>query len=336
MIKVVVVDDSSFMRTVISKILEEGGIDVVDTAKNGKKAIEEVKEHKPDAVTMDIEMPVMNGLEAVEEIMKTEPTPILMLSALTKKGAEISFDAIEKGAVDFMAKPGGDASIEISKVKDKLVNKVKEVAKADVYQKKELEKKEPQLPKKEYLKNSSLIIGASTGGPKCIELILNSLPKEAQLSILIIQHMSSPFTRHFAERLNKKSDYLIKQSDEGVVAKGGCHLKVTDYFNGKIGIKTYEGEAINNVKPSIDLTMRSAAAEITDPVVGVLLTGMGKDGVEGARALKKNGASILVQDKETSQVFGIPKKTLEAVDVDGVFPLGDLPKKIIDKVSVGG
>ena len=197
MTRALVVDDSHFMRTVISDILSNGGIDVVDQAANGREAVELVETYDPDVVTMDVEMPEMNGIEAVEEIMHRHPVPILMLSAVTTDGADATFEALERGAVDFFTKPGGSLSTKLSAKKEELVAAVRSTASADPTAGQtatETTTASATDPAEEYVSNPTLLIGASTGGPNVVEQVVASLPRDADFRVLIVQHMPEQFT----------------------------------------------------------------------------------------------------------------------------------------------
>jgi two-component system chemotaxis response regulator CheB len=265
--RAVVADDSHFMRSVISDILEEGGIDVAAVAKNGREAVEAVVEYEPDVVTMDVEMPEMTGIEATELIMAKRPTPILMLSAHTDENADVTFEALDKGAVDFFTKPGGEVSMEMSRLKDQLVDIVSSVAQVDVAQR---GTRSPSSPSSEpsggtggtggagsasrtYDGDPTLVIGSSTGGPKMVEQVMAELPLEADFRVLIVQHMPEGFTGRFSERIDARSDYDVKEATDGarlgggeaLVAAGDRHMEVTNYRNGRLRVQLTEDAPVN-------------------------------------------------------------------------------------------
>jgi two-component system chemotaxis response regulator CheB len=340
------------MRSVISDILEEGGIEVVAQAKNGRDAVEAVRTHEPDVVTMDVEMPEMNGIEAVERIMADRPTPILMLSAHTDEGADVTFQALENGAVDFFTKPGGEVSMEMSRLKDQLVDIVLSVSKVDptagrtgngqtAARSGTATTTTAGTAAESYVENPTLLIGSSTGGPTVVEQILSELPADANLRILIVQHMPEGFTSRFATRIDARSEYDISEAGhgdrigpgEGLVAPGGKHMTVSNYRAGRLRVKLTEDPPVNSVRPSVDVTMESAAEAIADPLVGVILTGMGNDGAAGIRALKAAGARTLAQDESTSAVFGMPQRAIETGAIDTVRPLDELSEAIVDAIK---
>lgn len=344
-ISAVVVDDSHFMRTVIEGLLEDGGIDVVATAKDGADAVDVVAEHEPDVVTMDVQMPVMDGLEASERIMAATPTPILMLSAHTDANADVTFTALEKGAVDFFTKPGGEVSAAMPSLESQLLEKVNAVANADLVDgaSKPIRDVEPAVDH-EYVENATVVIASSTGGPRVVETVLGRLPLEADLRVLVVQHMPSEFTARFADRLDERSDYAVREARHGdrvgpgeaVVAKADYHMAVSNYASGRLRVRLNEDPPVHRVRPAADVTMKTAAAVIDDPLVGVVLTGMGGDGAAGIEAIKRAGGTTIAQDEATSTVFGMPKQAIETGAVDTVLPIDDVPAGIAAAVALGG
>ncbi|MFB6201597.1 MAG: chemotaxis response regulator protein-glutamate methylesterase [Halorhabdus sp.] len=343
--RAVVADDSHFMRSVIADILEEGGIDVVATARHGREAVEMVEAYDPDVVTMDVEMPEMNGIEAVERIMAESPTPVLMLSAHTDENADVTFQALEKGAVDFFTKPGGEVSMEMSRLKGQLVDMVRSVAEANPSERSKTEdvasrQTAGQPATDQYVDNPTLVIGSSTGGPTVVERLLSELPVAADLRILVVQHMPDEFTERFANRLDGRSEYTVREASDGdrigggeaLVAAGGRHMVVSNYRSGRLRVSLTADPPVNSVRPAVDVTMESAAKQITDPLVGVILTGMGEDGAAGIQAIKDAGGRTLVQDEASSAVYGMPKRAIETGSVDSVCPLDDLAPTIVDAI----
>jgi two-component system chemotaxis response regulator CheB len=345
MTRAVVVDDSHFMRTVISDILEDGGIEVVAQAGDGAEGVEAVADHDPDVVTMDVEMPRMDGIEAVEEIMATNPTPVLMLSAHTEDGADATFEALEKGAVDFLAKPGGEVSTEISAHSDALLRKVESATQADPESVEEVDDPAETLDTDHgYVENPTLVVGASTGGPRVVERVLSSLPREADLRVLVVQHMPDGFTGRFAQRLDRRTEYDVREAEDGirigggevVVAKGDYHMEVAGYGNGRLRIRLQQDEAKHGVRPAIDVTMETAAEKVDGPLTAVVLTGMGSDGAAGIEAVKAADGATIAQDEETCSVFGIPARAIETGCVDRVRPADQIGKAILDTIRENG
>ena len=364
MTSVLVVDDSQFMRTVIGNVVADHGYRVL-SASDGQEAIEMVHEHDPDVVTMDVEMPGMDGIEAVSRIMASKPTPILMLSAHTQKGAEATLDALARGAVDFLAKPGGEVTRDIESLGDRIVEKVEAVAGADLSSIAPTEQRaaapagstsltrssRPETtdrsgatgdslvePDRAFVEHPTVVIGASTGGPKILESILRSLPVTLDPKVLVVQHMPASFTDRLAARLDSFLPFDVSEASDGqrvqdgevVVAKGGYHLEVASNVVGNLRLRLTEDERVHGVRPAIDVTMRTAAERVSDPLVGVALTGMGKDGAAGIEAIKRAGGTTIAQDEASSPVFGIPEKAIATGFVDHVRSATDVPVAICD------
>jgi two-component system chemotaxis response regulator CheB len=379
MTSVLVVDDSQFMRTVIGNLLSDHGYEVY-SASDGERAVEAVETHAPDIVTMDVVMPGMDGIEAVERIMKRRPTPILMLSAHTKEGADATFEALSKGAVDFLAKPGGEVSVDIASLEDRLVETVEAVADADLTSiarertaetatsvagtagtasEAGTEPPKPETPAtpaepstsdrptptdRSVVDRPTVVIGASTGGPKIVERVLAGLPLDLNARVLVVQHMPASFTDRLAARLDSVLDYDVSEASDGdrvdggeiLVAKGGYHLEIAHYVNGRVRVRLTEKERVHGVRPAIDVTMRTAADRIDDPLVGVVCTGMGQDGAAGIEAIGAAGGHTIAQDRATSPVFGIPRQAIATGAVDDVLPADDIADGILDALSTDG
>ncbi|WP_193788409.1 protein-glutamate methylesterase/protein-glutamine glutaminase [Haloferax mucosum] len=350
--RAVVVDDSRFMRTLIRTLLEDADVEVIAEASNGREAISVVSEHRPDVVTMDIEMPEMNGLDAVEAIMDECPTPVLMLSAHAEEDADVTFDALDRGAVDFVTKPGGEVTSEMPRVKRELVEKIRSAAAVDLSATQQTSRPPKTKARQQTSATSpdsgveseslpeegtTLVVGASTGGPNVVERVLAALPKEAGLRVLVVQHMPAGFTERFAARLDARCDYEVKEADDGErigpgqirVAPGGSHLLVTRDSGGKLKLELSDDDPLHGVKPAIDLTMSSAAKTVNTPLAGVLLTGMGRDGVDGMTRISRAGGHTVAQDEETSAIFGMPKRAIEAGYVDTVAPDGRIAEETL-------
>ncbi|MCX7856685.1 MAG: chemotaxis response regulator protein-glutamate methylesterase [Deltaproteobacteria bacterium] len=341
MIKVLVVDDSSFMRRVISKMLEsDESIKVVGTASDGLEAIELVEKLKPDVITMDIEMPRMNGLEALKHIMENNPVPVIMFSALTKEGAEITITALELGAVDFITKDFSNVSVSIYSKENELITKVKSVAKnriAFLLKKLRASLKPSTLavPTSKDLKRDVICIGASTGGPPALQLILSRMPKNLPVPIVIAQHMPRLFTQSFSQRLNSICEIRVKEAEnrepvkEGIayIAPGDTHLSLKK--RGREVLVEFLEDGRYIYRPSVDLLMHTAAQAYTSRAVGVILTGMGTDGLSGVKQLYEKGSYVIAQNEETCVVFGMPKAVINAGCVHSVLPLDKIPEEIM-------
>ena len=338
-IKVLVVDDSAFMRKLLREILSsDPDIEVIDVARNGKEAVEKVNLLGPDVVTMDVEMPVMTGIQAVEAIMKQKPTPIIMVSAYTVENASITFEALDRGALDFITKPGGPISIRLKDVKEKIIEKVKAVSHVNV------KALRPPLKRRETLEalpgdmDKLVVIASSTGGPKALSYIIPRLPGDIRAGILVVQHMPEGFTKPFAERLDKLSKLTVKEAEEGerisssvvYIAPSGYHMKIGEEWI----INLTKDAPMHGVRPAADITMLSAASVSGKRTIGVVLTGMGKDGSMGVREIKARGGVVIAQDKKTSVIFGMPKAAIDTGCVDEILPLEDIPEGIVNMVAV--
>ncbi len=344
-LRAVVVDDSQFMRTVIGDMLAEEGITVVEAASDGAAGVEAVERHDPDVVTMDLEMPGMGGIEAVEEIMDRNPTPVLVLSAHAADGAELTFEAMDRGAVDFFEKPSGEVSIGLKQQQERLIETVRSVAAADLSAAEAAADHTPTKPGKTtpsaYLEDPTLVIGSSTGGPTVVEGILSELPLEADLRVLVVQHMPDGFTGRFADRLDAASEYTVREATDGarigggeaLVAKGGTHLEVSGYGGGRIRVSLSDAKPVNNVRPAVDVTLETAAAQIDGPLTAAILTGMGADGADGIRKVGAAGGTVLAQDEETSAVFGMPQRAIETGFVDDIRPREELAAGILKAIT---
>ena len=357
--RVVVVDDSPFMRGLIADLLTDAGVAVVGEAGDGAEALSVVAETAPDVVTMDVEMPGMGGLEAVERLMEETPTPVLMLSAHTDEGAEVTFEALERGAVDFFSKPGGEVSTGVSRESDRLVEAVKSVADADLAAAAwdrdsaasasattagsggSAAASASASPSASTTRDGDLdepltvVIGASTGGPNAVERVMSALPM-ADCRIVIVQHMPEAFTPRFADRLDAASAYDVREATDGarigsgeaLVARGGSHTRIDSYRAGRLRVKLDEDDS-QSVSPAADVTMRSAAEVVDDPLVGVVLTGMGSDAAEGIRAMADAGARTIAQSEDTCVIYGMPKRAVESGGVDEVHDLDDVADAIV-------
>lgn len=333
MIDVLVVDDSAFMRKIIGDILKnDTAISVVDTASSGKEAIEKITFLTPDVVTMDVEMPGMDGITAVKEIMEKCPLPIIMVSAHTKKGAEKTIRALEAGALDFIQKPGGTISLNMDEIAQDLINKVKIAKDANIPGAIESRKGAEDISFKKEGKNL-IIIAASTGGPRAITDILSGVPKDFPYPVIVIQHMPEGFTKVFAARLNTLCSIKVREATDGdrirngeaLVAPGGFHLE----FNNGMKINLSKKPPLHGVRPAADITMNSAVNKFHGNIIGVILSGMGKDGSIGVRNIKKNGGIIITQDEDSSVVYGMPKSAIKTGTVDYILP----PEEIVLKIS---
>ncbi|RCK80138.1 MAG: Chemotaxis response regulator protein-glutamate methylesterase CheB [Candidatus Ozemobacter sibiricus] len=344
-IRVFVVDDSAFMRTALERMFKEDPeIEIIGSAANGKEALEKLSRLKPDVVTMDVEMPVMDGLHALKEIMRTNPLPVIMVSSLTQQGARVTLDALDLGAVDYVGKPGSTLNLNILSLKQDLLNKIH--AAAESLPKVPRLKMVPPTPVQRRSSPTTdqqihldrvVVIGASTGGPPAIQQILAALPANLPAPIIIAQHMPKSFTNAFAQRLNLLCNIRVKEAVDGetlqrsiaYICPGDMQTRFmrrpdnTFYFS--IGSNEIEKE---RYAPCIDRVFFSAAECFGRRTVGVILTGMGEDGVRGLKNIKVVGGLTLAQDRLTSVVYGMPRAALEQGAVTRVLPLGELAGEI--------
>jgi two-component system, chemotaxis family, protein-glutamate methylesterase/glutaminase len=344
-IKVLIVDDSSFMRKALAYIMaSEQSIEVIGTADNGLEAIQKVDQLHPDVVLLDIEMPVMDGLAALVHIMTEHPTPILMLSALNKKDTSIAIKSLEYGAVDFIAKPSGVISYDIEKLGKEIIAKVKAAACINVYKMRLPLTSEPFQPYKPVLaaRKEIIVMGASTGGPGAVAQVLSGFPRDISAAIIVVQHMSPEFVPSFVERLKWCCPLTISMAKRGetiqpgrvLIAPGGYHTLIMKNGNSnKIGLS--RKESVLNIYPSIDYAMESAAGVYGDRTLGILLTGLGTDGALGLKAIKEAGGSTIAEDESTCVVFGMPKSAIEMGCVDVTVSLSGISRAVLRMLANG-
>lgn len=340
-IKVLVVDDSLFMRRLISDMLSsEPGIEVIDTARNGSEAMLKIPKTKPDCITLDLMMPGWDGLTTLKNIMNQCPTPVVILSAHSQKDADITIECLEEGAVGFVLKPSGELSLDIETIKDQLIGEVMAASKVEVHRLKSLILKKAEVPQRKLMGlHKIIVIGASTGGPQTLRGILSSIPGNFPLPILIAQHMPTIFfTEGLATHLNSICQLPVCVAEEGQIiqagrvylAPGGFHMTLEQ--NGNDTFSCLSDGGPDSLSPSIDMTMKSAAQTWGENAVGIILTGMGNDGLEGMRAIKEAGGQTIVQD-ESSLIFGMPQVVIEAGLADRVLPASEMATAILDSAS---
>jgi two-component system, chemotaxis family, protein-glutamate methylesterase/glutaminase len=358
-IKVLVVDDSAFMRHALSRLLGEAeGIEVVGAASNGEQALVMVPTLLPDVITLDVEMPVLDGLGMLNRLMVEHPTRVIMLSSLTTDGARITFDALAAGAIDFVAKPGGSLSVDIGRVGADLVAKVRAAAgmsdaswtahrqrstrmaalarraadpgaTAPPAEPRAAAPAAPAIVSRPRRSNVAarrlVVIASSTGGPSALQVVASDLPAVLDAGVVIVQHMPTGFTASLAKRLagtgalpagEASADDLIA-AGEIVVAPGDRHLIAS--LSGRIQLASLP--PVNGVRPSADVTLQAVAPIWRERLLCVVLTGMGHDGRDGARAVRQHGGTVIAQDQATSTVWGMPGSIVEAGLAHAVLPL---------------
>ncbi len=362
-VNVIVVDDSAFMRKSLETMIEgDPRLHVIATARNGQEAVDLVKKHRPDVVTMDIEMPIMDGLTALSIIMKECPTPVMMVSSLTSEGADATLDALERGAVDFIPKQLSFVSLDILKIKEILREKLLTIAAARrpafrrslqsspaalspslartsapavagaSGQAQPLTKLASRMHRVNY---SAVVLGISTGGPQALMRIIPKLPQQLPVGIAVVQHMPPRFTASLADRLNSQSEIAVKEAEDGelfragtvYIAPGGMQMNFRSGGGGTY-IKIVEGPPELLFKPCVDFMVNSAVEQFRSPLLGVIMTGMGKDGLEGMRHLRSKGGNVMAQSEDSCVVYGMPRATIEAGMADYVFDIDDIPTAI--------
>lgn len=339
MIRVLVVDDSPLMRRIISRILgKDQFIQVIGTAENGEEALEKIEALKPDVVTMDVEMPRMNGLEALKAIMARLPLPVIMLSAATKEGAGITLDALNMGACDFVPKDLSNGALNIARIEEELIRKIKAVAKRRVVSllPRNMGGKEPlALAVGSRSLRAVVAVGASTGGPPVLQYILTRLPKDFPVPITIAQHMPKAFTQSFAERLNAMTRIEVKEAENNeslqpgvaLLAPGDTHMSVRRKGRDVIVELTEDQNYV--YRPSVDLLLSSVSGIYESKTIAVILTGMGTDGLNGAREIRARNGYVIAQDEETSAVYGMPKAVVEAHLTNSIAPVEKIAEEIM-------
>ena len=330
MIRVLVVDDSAFMRNMITKFLTSNHeIAVAGTARNGEEALQKIKELRPDVITLDIEMPVMNGKETLKRIMASDPLPVVMVSSLTQQGADITIECLELGAIDFVAKPSGSISIDLYKVRDMLIEKVLTAGRVKLkgrhvpISKPAIETaKRPPVSGSDSVRvragKQLICIGTSTGGPRALQRVLPKLPKTLKAPVFVVQHMPKGFTASLANRLNHLSEVTVKEAENGerakdgwvYIAPGGKNMAV-GLEKGELVITLDDRDTESRHKPSVDYLFHSLASLREFEKIAVIMTGMGSDGTEGVKGLLKHGSgTVIAEAAESSVVFGMPKSVI--------------------------
>lgn len=362
-IRVLVVDDSRFFRRRVTEMLEsDPRIKVIGDAENGVDAVSKATRLKPDVITMDVEMPVMDGITAVRKIMATHPTAILMFSSLTTEGARATLDALDAGAADYLPKRFEDISKDKDEARKILCDRVCAVGRRRVSS---MSAPRP-VPSAPVPRTSAaaaapvkpaaaprqasgtmlrkgqaklVAIGTSTGGPVALQQVLKQLPANFPVPLLLVQHMPGTFTTAFAQRLNDSCAIRVKEASDGdalepglaLLAPGGKQM-LLEKVAGRLVVRVKDSDAYQNYKPSVDLTFTSVAKVMPGQALGVVLTGMGADGREGARLMKQGGANIWAQDEATCVVYGMPAAIADAGLADQIMPLNQIGSALAQRV----
>lgn len=338
--RVLVVDDSALIRSLLTEIINsQGDLEVVGAAPNPLVAREMIKQLNPDVLTLDVEMPKMDGLDFLERLMRLRPMPVVMISSLTERGSEITLRALELGAVDFVTKPKISIADGIKEYADLIGDKIRAASLAKIKQPVALAPGQhadiPRLNNPLISSEKLIIIGASTGGTEALKAFLTQLPADAP-GILVAQHMPAGFTKSFSDRLNSLCNIQVSEAQGGerilpghaFIAPGHSHLLLTRSGANYV-TELSDGPPVNRHKPSVDVLFDSAAAVAGKNAVGVILTGMGKDGAQGMLRMNKAGSYNFAQDEASCVVFGMPKEAIHVGGVHEVLPLQEMPARVL-------
>ena len=357
-IRVLVVDDSAFMRHAVGRLIGEAGdLVVVGSASNGEEGLKAAASLKPDVITLDVEMPVLDGPGMLRKLMVTNPTRVVMLSSLTTEGAAVTLDALDAGAIDFVAKPGGSLSIDVGRVGGDLVAKIRaaagmseasflahrnRVARRAMLRPAPAVQKAVARPVRVGATTARrlVVIASSTGGPSALNAVVPLLPGNLAAGVLIVQHMPPGFTASLADRLHAGGKIGVHEAaandlitdGEALLAPGDFHM--ISSASGRIQLSSLP--PVNAVRPAADVTLQAVAPVWRDRILCVVLTGMGADGREGARAVKSHGGTVFAQDRESSAVWGMPGSVVEAGLADKVVPLDRMADAIAAWVANAG
>lgn len=351
MIKVMIVDDSALIRKLLTDILQmDKEIQVVGTARNGQEALDKISTLNPDVITLDVEMPVMDGLTTLKHIVAKYKIPIIMISTLTQHGTDLTLEALEEGAVDFLPKPTNVFSLKQTDIKREIIDKVKASTrtKVGILKPYKLHKPLDRKPIDRFINlgvkedfDNIIVIGTSTGGPRALQSLLPELPSNINATIVIVQHMPPKFTKSLSDRLNTTSNIRIKEAEEGdilkrgwgYIAPGDYHMAIVKEHNNLV-VRLNQSSHIMGLRPAVDILMESVSKIINYSKLGIILTGMGSDGAKGIVQMKGANSFTIAQDEYTSVVYGMPKAAVATKCIDEVLPLDEIANRIISKVGV--
>ncbi len=348
--KVLIVDDSALVREMLSDLIEStDDLELMDSVRSGEAALRFVKNNEPDVISLDLEMPGLSGLETLRQLIPNHPIPVIMVSAFTQSGAELTQQSLELGALDFVAKPKGMEEFQ-GDFRRQYLNKIRNLASADVQRilrirNTKTSKSAATTESRVAIASSTdigkrcIAIGISTGGPPALTRLFESL-KPPFPPTLVVQHMPKNFTRAFAKRLDDSSSLQIQEASNAMtlkpnqvyIAPGGQHMGLKR-VGAEMRISVFAGPTVSSHRPSVDVMMRHVGKYFGNQSVGVIMTGMGRDGVEGCKLLKEHGAYIFGQDEESSDVYGMNKIAFTSGHVDQQFHLNELPKLLVKHVG---
>lgn len=368
-IRVLITDDSAFMRVALTRMIEsDPEIEVCGTATNGRDALQKLAALDPDVVTLDVEMPELNGIDTLRQIMARAPRPVIMVSSLTREGAETSLDALDHGAFDCVAKPASYASMDVVRIREELLSKLKA---AGISRRRRMPslgssggsgssgspattapavkpasplRAIPALASHPTTAPALVCIGTSTGGPKALQDVIGNLPQDLSVGVVVVQHMPVGFTASLAVRLNSISTISVREAKHGdrvepglvLIAPAGQHLTFLRLAGGRLTVQLSHEPAHSLHIPSVDNMMLSAAAVCGPTAMGVIMTGMGADGAQGMKAIHAAGGFNIGQDEATSVVYGMPRACAEMGTLNRVVPLGQIAKEIVTALASRG
>lgn len=341
-IRILIVDDSVFMRTMLKNALSKSAIvEVVGTAHNGQEALNQISELKPDVVTLDIEMPGLSGIDVLKRVMKESPLPVVMVSTKTQASAKLTFEALELGAVDYVAKPLADQGASLLGFQEKVFRAVETAFASNRHRigKKAKPRLLPPQTPCGFSNELVVAIGISAGGPATLHEIIPLIPRDFP-PIVLAQHMPASFTGLFAKRLDEDAQLTVKEAEQGdelkpgllLIAPGDRHLRLVRRGQTCFALLD-EGPKVSGFRPSVDVLFESVASACGANAIGLIMTGMGCDGANGIRKLKGAGAQTLAQDRESSIVYGMPKAAFDTGCVDRVVSLAEIPSTLVRMVT---
>ncbi len=352
MVRVLIVDDSAFMRRLLTDLLAASGqLEVVGTARNGEDAVQKNQRLRPDVITLDVEMPVMDGLAALDQILSTRPVPVVMFSSLTQAGAKTTLEALSKGAVDFLGKPESPKQLHDPLLRAMVVEKILSASAVDLSKlipSPAMQLQPQPVPIVSRLRTPQIGaptlvgIGTSTGGPRALQQVIPGLPADGGTAYLVVQHMPPGFTRSLAERLNGMSELTVLEAEDGAlveanhayIAPGGQHLTVAQ-SGGRLSLQLQRTAAVNGHRPSVDVLFSSLAELPTYCGAAALLTGMGTDGAQGLYQLRQAGVYTIAEDSSTAVIYGMPRAAVALGAAIKVAPLPEVSSAILYGLAVG-
>ena len=341
------VDDSAFMRRLIGQIVDASpDFHVIGTARNGHDALRQIHALDPDIVTLDVEMPELDGLQTLGYIMSETPRPVVMLSAATSEGgADLTLRCLEIGAVEFVKKPSGPISLDLESIGETLLSALRAATHVNLGGVKQLGRPRfitPVIRRDQPTgANWCVAIAASTGGPRALAEVIPHLPGDLDAAVFVVQHMPVGFTRSLASRLDAMSHLRVGEAHEGekietnrvYLAPGGLHMRVGPGMSGNRHIYLDDGPTVWGVRPAADPLFSSVADEFGRQSVGVVLTGMGRDGSEGLYSIRSAGGAAVVQDRDTSTIYGMPQAALQRAGADRVSALEDVAPAVVQLLA---